>query len=179
MEPARIRIISIGALISILLITTMVIIRNDVQTHFENQILQNKYKLIQVESFKQLDFSQYWTATIKQGIEYKVELLVAGNELAESTLEVVDGILYLRRDSTHSKESQQNFLVTITTPQVMKIRAEGNTKICVQGFTADSLTLELEKGSYYTGRENNFKQVFVSAVGGREIPPADEGKDLP
>lgn len=179
MKSTKIRIIGIGALIFILLLTALVIIRNDVQTHFENQALQSKYKVIPVESFTQLDFSQYWNATIKQGLEYKVELLVTGNELAESKIEIVDGTLYLRRDSTDSKESPSTFQVTITTPQVLKIRAERDTKIYLVGFTADSLTLELEQGSYYTENNNTFKKVAVSAVGAREVPPADEGKDLP
>lgn len=157
-------LLAVAGLVVALLVTVMVIIRNDVQLLFVKSV-ESKYKTVSVDKFERLDFSANWIVKVRQGDEYKVELLGEGDATLKPRLENIGGTMYFTMDTTNSNENSGSISVRVTAPSLKEITASRGTKIHLADFQSDSLTLILEDGSGFTGYNNQFNYVNFKTTG--------------
>lgn len=151
--------------VTALLIISMVILRDHIQTVFTNTALENKYQLIPVEKFDRLDFSSNWIVTIKHGEAYKLELAIDDSMAFKPIVRNIDGTLLFSMDTTQIKQNTGRIRARITTPLLKAIRLVNGTRIHLVNFQSDSLAIDIENGCVFTGRDNKFKHLSFKSSG--------------
>ena len=73
--------------------------------------------------------------------------------------------MYFKVDSTPEKENSGKLYARITMPFLKEIRAEQGAKILMENFQSDSLSVILENGVEFTGKDNHFKYVSFKTPG--------------
>jgi hypothetical protein len=146
-------------------VTGITMMRNHATWWLRKTAAESKFKPVAVEAFESLDFSNYWTADIRQGKEYKVELATGDNTRLKPRLETIDGTLYFKIDTINGSGNSENIQAKITLPSLLAIKTMHGTKILLRDFQADSLQLILEDGSAFTGYNNQFKYVSFKTSG--------------
>lgn len=147
-----------------MLLVGLALLRNDGQK--AQKELKTKYKTMVVDRFEKLDFSPNWTVSIRQGNTRKVELAIE-DEVFKPMLENVNGTLYFKVKA-NNKNRQLRALVMV--PSLREIKATGNTKIILVNFKSDSISIRLENGAGFTGKNNDFKHVSYKTSG---VPGSD------
>ena len=166
MKTSQKILITGSGIITALLITSMVVIRDDIQAVFAKRNLDSLYKTLPVEKFARLDFSSAnWNANIRQGIEYKLELAVEDSTALRPIIRNVDGTLYFSIDTIQAKGNTGIIKVKISTPLLTAIKSVSGTRIHLRDFQLDSLAVDIQDGCVFTGTDNKLKKVSIKSSG--------------
>lgn len=141
------------------------VLRSNVYTLLEKAALENKYKLILVGSFEGLDFSGGWTVAIRQGKEYKAELMTEEHSGAKPTVKNIKGTLYFEAGTTGKNAAKGKVYAKITVPSLKQINSTGDTKIHMKNFESDSINVVLNNGDAFIGNDNHFRKVSIKTSG--------------
>jgi len=166
MKSSKKILITASVLITALIIGSMVIIRNDIELMSP---VEPQYNRISVDKFDRLDFSPRWIVSITQGIGYKVEVAVEDSLVLKPMIKLADGTLYFSIDTVDSRETSGTIRAKIMTPVLKGIRSVGGTRIHLRNFESDSLTVEIEDRSVFTGVDNKFEFVSFKSFGDARI----------
>lgn len=152
----KILITTAGVLLA-LFVSSLMVLRGDVQTIIESKALTNPLTNVPVEQFKAIHFSGNWKVQIKQGRSYKVELAFdkEGNYLPQ--LENRNDTLYfsIQGDSLAQVEAR------VFTPYLNGIKAINGANIRLRNFDVDTMNFVLDH-SHLIGEEN--KLIYTSYV---------------
>jgi hypothetical protein len=165
MKPSRKILIVVMGLFIILLIITMVLLRNGVQSLQLKAESEHKYEAVPAEQFEKLDFSSHWIVKIRQGKECKVELTDEEHSVLKPQIENINGTLYFKVDTTLEKETTGRIHARIIMPSLQEIKAVRGTEIQMDNFQADSVHVVLENGCVFTGNNNTIKYVSFKTSG--------------
>jgi hypothetical protein len=165
MKTSRKILIGVSIVVTALLVTSLIVIRNDIETFFAKSALEEKYKSVSVENFQRLDFSANWVVTIKNAGVYKLELAVDDSTALKPVVKNVNGTLYFSIDSVQSKQHTGTIKARITTPTLKAIRSVSGTHIHLRDFQADSLFIDIDDGCVFTGTDNDFKHLSFRSSG--------------
>ncbi len=165
MKTSKKILIAVGGLLIVILIITVVILRNGVQSLQSKAELIHKYEPVSVESFEKLDFTSRWVVRINQGKECKVELTADENSELKPTLENKNGTLYFTMDSTLAKGNTDSIYVKIIMPKLKEIKAVQGTNIQLENFQSDSLHVILGSGCVFNGINNTLKHTSYKIAG--------------
>jgi hypothetical protein len=164
------KIILIAALIiTSLMIVSMVVIRDDIQTIFNQKALADAFEQIPVEKFESVDFSANWSVVIRQGTEHKLEISSNDKSSFQPVIKNIDGTLYFAMDTTQLKESTGKLRAKITAPTLKAISSVSGTQIHLSNFQSDSLTVSIEDGCVFTGTDNTIKHLSFKSSGDARI----------
>ena len=163
----------VTGIIVALLITSMVVVRNDIELIRVKAELESKYKAARVENFERLDFSANWIVNIRQGNEYKVELAV-GEGMLKPVLKNIDGTLYFKVETVDSIISSGNMLAKITTPSLKGIKAAQGTKIHLKDFQSDSICIILDNSGDFKSTNNHFRFLDFKTSGNVSLQLTDD-----
>ncbi len=169
MKTSKKIIITVAGIILILLIITIMLLRNGVQSLQLKEELKLNYKAVSFGNFDKLDFSSHYIVRINQGKECKVEMAVEGDSIMKPRLENVHGTLYFKVDSTLEKADTGSIHVKITMPSIRLIKAVQGTKIQLDYFQSDSIRVVLEDGCSFTGNNNTIKHVSFKTSGDNQV----------
>jgi hypothetical protein len=156
MKTSQKIILAAATSITILIITTMIIIRDDIETLFVKDKEWN-FKTIDIGKFDRLDFSENYEAEVVSGLEYSVEVAVKDSSGVEPNVRAVDGTLYFAAPDADSLSTEPVIKVRITMPLLKEISGRKRSQITVRNFQADSLMVTIEKDCRFKGKENTIK----------------------
>lgn len=165
MKTSKKIIIMVAGLFIVLFMISLAILRKDLQKMLWEADLKNKYKTVAVGNFDALDFSANWKVKIIQGKECKLELSMKEDSTLKPGLENSNGTLYFRSDTSKGKENSRSITARVTMPSLKSIKAVSGANILLESFTSDSLTIVLENGGTFTGRDNQFKHLTFKTSG--------------
>jgi hypothetical protein len=156
----KILIIAFG-FITVLLIGSMIIIRDDIETLFTTRTALEGFKPFAVEKFERIDFSANWSVTIKQGPGYKLEIANKDSSATKLRIYVENKTLYFSVDTIQSTSTPENIKVRITTPSLKSITSMKGTRIHLSNIIQD--------GCVVTGTDTSFKFVSFKSSGDTRI----------
>jgi hypothetical protein len=156
MKTSQKIILAAATSITVLIIITMVIIRDDIQTLLVKDKEWN-FKTIAFENFDRLDFSANYEADVVSGLEYSVELAVKDSTRVTPDVKAVDGTLYFSVRDSDSLRTEPIVKVRITMPLLKMVTGRTGSQITIRNFQADSLTVSIEKDCIFKGKENTIK----------------------
>jgi hypothetical protein len=172
MKTSKKIILTIAGLFIALLLISLAILRKDLQEMLLEADLKNKYKTVAVGDFEALDFSANWKVKIIQGKECKLELSMKEDSTLKPGLENSNGTLYFKPDTTSGKGNSGSMVARVTLPSLKTIKATSGTKILLENFKSDSLTIVLHGGTF-TGKNNKFKHLSFKASGEAQLEFTD------
>jgi hypothetical protein len=158
----KILLITTG-LVIVLMIAILVVFQNNLQT-LQGE-LASQYNSVSIGKFEKLDFSSHWMVNIRQGNEYKVELAADDDAILKPRVENIEGTLFCTVDSSQALANRRIMRVKITAPSLQGIKALQGTKIHLENFESDSLSLILEGSAAFTGSNNHFKFISFKTSG--------------
>ncbi|ELR72017.1 hypothetical protein C900_02012 [Fulvivirga imtechensis AK7] len=167
----KIVITAVGVIIA-LLVASMVLWRNHLETFLIQAEAANNYKAVPVEYFEKLNFSANWDVKIRQGKVYKVEVANENGGFEKTVIENSAGTLHFKKNSTTANDN--SIKVKITAPALRAIKTMGSTKIEMKNFNTDSLDVALQHGDYFRGIDNVFKYVSFQSSGTVNIEVYDD-----
>jgi hypothetical protein len=156
MKTSQKIILAAATVITVLIIITMIIIRDDIQTLFVKDKEWN-FKTLAIGNFDRLDFSANYEADVVSGLEYSVELAVKDSLRVTPDVKAVDGTLYFAARSADSLSTEPIVKVRITMPLLKAVSGRKHSQITVRNFQADSLTVSIEKDCIFKGKQNEIK----------------------
>lgn len=162
MKTSKKILLFVAGSILVLLIVFVGILRNTVQSVRSKTEVKHNYTEVSAGDFEKLDFSSPMIVRIKQGKDCKVEYTADTDSVLKPIFENINGTLYCRPDSTDNAESIH---VRITMPSLQEIKASGGTEIQLENFQADSVSVILENGCVFKGKNNSLKRVFFKTSG--------------
>ena len=165
MKTSKKMLLFIAGFIIVLLIIFVVILRNNVQSTRSGIEVQWIYKTLSVGNFEKLDFSSHMIVRIKQGKECKVEYTAEMDSVLKPVFKSINGTLYLKVDSIIKAEKAGSMRVKITMPSLLGIKATGGTEIQLDNFQTDSVSVILENGCVFKGKNNSLKLVSIKTSG--------------
>jgi hypothetical protein len=80
-------------------------------------------------------------------------------------LKNLNSTLYFKVDSTPEKGNPGKLYARISMPHLKEIRAEQGAKILMDNFQSDSLSVILDNGVEFSGKDNHFKYVSFKTPG--------------
>lgn len=163
----KILITTTGILLAIL-VSSLMLLRSEVQTIFEAQAAVNPLTNVPVEPFKVVHLSGNWKVQIRQGRTYKVEVAF---DSENKYLPQVEN----RNDTLHlliKGDSSLAVRATVVTPFLSGIKAE-NADITLKNFELDSVAIKLH-ASHLKGEENKFLYTSYETTGNSEIEFLDD-----
>lgn len=155
--------------ITVLLIGSMIIVRDDIETLFTTRTALEGFKPLSIEKFEHIDFSANWSVTIKQGLAYKLEIANKDSSEVKTLIRVEKKTLYFSLDTIQSTGTPENIKVRITTPSLKSITSLRGTRIHLSNMKSDSLTVDIQDGCVVTGTDNSFKFVSFKSSGDARI----------
>ncbi|MEJ7646076.1 MAG: hypothetical protein WKF87_15890 [Chryseolinea sp.] len=138
---------------TVLIFTTMIIIRDDIQTLFFKDADWN-FKTVALSKFDRLDFSANYEAEIVSGLQYSVEIAVQDSTRIFPDVKALDGTLYFSKPDADSLISNPIIKVRITMPLLKSVLGHTGSQITIRNFRSDSLTVNIEKGCVLKGKDN-------------------------
>jgi len=162
MKTSKKIILFVAGIIIVSLVIYVVILRNTVQSVRLKTGVKHDYQAVSVDNFEKLNFSSPMIVRIKQGKECKVEYTAEEDSILKPMYENINGTLYFKVDSTENETSMH---VRITMPSLLTIRATRGTEIQLENFQADSLSVILENGCVFKGKNNSLKRVSFKTSG--------------
>lgn len=159
----KILIITTGVLIA-LLVTGLMILRTDIIEIVAELEKNSKFREVEAEKFRGVDFSENWSVRITPGIQQKVEVEF-DEQVYKTRLENRNGILHFTMDVKDSTAMPKTVKARITTPFIYEIRASKGTNIDLERFDLDSLYVEIEDQGSFKGSENKFEYVSFKTLG--------------
>lgn len=162
MKTSQKIILGSAAIISLLIFIIMVIIRDDIQIQFVKED-EWKFKTVAVEKFDRLEFSANCQADVVSGLEYSVEIAVKDSSRIIPEVKQVDCTLYFSDRDADSLMTKPMIKVKIKMPLLKSVRGRTGSEIIVRNFQSDSLTVSIEKGCLFKGKENVIKFVTFQA----------------
>jgi hypothetical protein len=152
MKTSQKIILGAGLMATTMIFTTMVIIRDDIQTLFVKDD-NLSFKSIDVGAFDQLEFSKNYQADIRSGLDYIVEIAVQDSTRVHPELKLLDGTLYF---SSHNADSLI-IKARITMPVLKSVWGSAGSEITIRNFKSDSMAVSIEKGCVLKGKGNVIK----------------------
>ena len=165
MKTSKKILLAVAGFIIVLLIITMLQLRNGVQSLQSKAELKHRYKAVSVGDFEKLDFSSNFVVKIIQGKDCKVELAAAEDSTLKPRLENINGTLYFKVNTAIEKKIIDSIYVRISMPSLLVIKAVRGTKIHLENFQSDSLSIILENGCVFTGNNNTIKHTSFKTSG--------------
>ncbi len=162
-------LITAFGLVTVLLISSMIIIRDDIETSFTTRTALEGFKPLSVEKFERVDFSANWSVTIKHGPAYKLEIANNDSSVLKPRIHAENKTLYFSVDTIQSTGALGNIRVRITTPELKAITSLRDTHIHLSNMKSDSLTLDIQDGCVVTGTDTRFKFVSFKSSGDARI----------
>ena len=166
MKTSKKILLFVAGFIIVLLIIYAVILRNTVQSMHSKTEVKLDYKTVSVDNFEKLDFSSPMIVRIKQGRDCKVEYNVIEDSMLIPEYENINGTLYFKVDST---EKAGSLHVRITMPSLQAIKAARGTEIQLENFQSDSVSIVLENGCVFKGKNNSLKHVSFKTSGDNRL----------
>lgn len=163
MKTSKKLLLILGGLIIVFLITTLFALRKDIKTLMESLDLI-EYKAVTADKFVSLDFSSNWEVTIRQGKDCKIELALKENSNLQPILENKSGTLFLSTLAIHENKNTGTIYARVTAPILNEVKAVGNTEILMKNFWSDSITVILKDSSSFSGKNNDFTNIFFKAL---------------
>lgn len=173
MNTSRKILIGVAGFIIVLLISVMILVRNGVESMQLKANQKYKFEAMPVKTFNNLDFSSHWIVKISQGKECNVEYAAEEYAALKPKIENIDGTLFFKVEPGMDKPLTGSIHVRITMPSLQTIKAVGGTEISVEYFQADSVSVMLENGAVFTGKNNSFKQVSYKTKGDSQLQFTD------
>lgn len=158
MKTSKRILLTVAGIFIALLITSMLVLRKDAQWVLA-QAGYDLYEAAPVGEFTRLDFSDHWSVSIRQGREYKVELL--DRELTLPKVKNIDGTLYFESDSSDSGD----FRARIVMPFLKGIKAVGGSTVHLKRFESDSLDVILKDSVTFIGEEITVEFIDYQTTG--------------
>lgn len=159
----KILLIAAG-IILVLLISSLLVLRNDMWSALNKAGLESNYETVAADNFDRLDFSDQWIVKIRQGRGYKVQLAVEQGAGLKPRLENIGGTLYFKVEEADARDTQKVH-AKVTMPDLKEVKAAGGTKIYLENFESDSLSILLENGVAFTGKNNHFNHISFKTSG--------------
>ena len=160
------------------LVISLIVTRNVALQFLHKAAAESKYKAVPVADFERLDFSSNWNVRVWQGNEFKVELAIDENSVWKPNLENIDGTLYFKVLAVDSVENSKPIYAKIIAPSLKGITARRGTKISLEHFESDSISLVLEDGNAFTGYNNHFKYILFKTSGDVSLKLRDDGNTI-
>jgi len=167
-------LIMVAGVLIALLVTGLVMLKQDVRTLMAQSGLENKFRAVPVEPFESLVFSSHWDVKIRQGRGHKVELAVNGRDEEASVLEHKGGTLYFNSGSLLNNNASANLQARITVPYLHQIRSVGDTRINIENFDLDSLTINIDDGGGFMGKNNQIENLSFTTSGKTKLEIIDD-----
>jgi hypothetical protein len=164
-------VITLSAALLVAFLVGLLLVRNDLK-HFLVESERERYKTMTVDTFQSIQLSSKWDVKIRQAKQFKVMLDIR-DTIYNPVIHNVNGTLRLQIDSTFWKNNGPYVHARITLPDLRGISAEGNTRINIEDFKSDSLSITIDDGCTFTGRENTFEKVFFESRGDARIELTD------
>jgi hypothetical protein len=156
MKTSQRILLAVTAILSILIFTTMILIRDDIETQFVKDDGWN-FKSIAVDQFDRLEFGANYQADIVSGMEYSVEIAVNDSVHVVPAVNAIGGTLYFSSRVADSLITKPAIRTRITMPFLKSLRGSTGSEISIRNFQADSMTVRIEKGCVLKGKENAIK----------------------
>lgn len=172
MKTSNIIILTIAVLFMALLTAAMFTLRNNVLTAVEIAERQSKYRAIPVEEFDRLDFADRWVVRVRRGRDYKVEVKPEEGASLQPDVARRNGTLYFTTGATAESDTAKAY-AKITAPSLREIKAADGSRISLEGFQSDSLSVILEDG-FFTGKENSFHHISFKTSGDSQVEMVDD-----
>jgi hypothetical protein len=169
MKTSKKILLLVAGSIIVSLVIYVVILRNAVQSKQSKAGLMHEYKTVSVDNFDKLDFSSHMIVRIKQGKDCEVEIITDKESILKPSVENINGTLHCMIDSIPEKENTGNIELRITMPLLQEIKATEGTEIHLTNFQADSLTVILENGCAFSGKNNTLKHVSFQTSGDNRL----------
>ena len=169
MKTSRKILIAVAGLILVTFFIAILLLRNDVQSLVQKDVLKYKYQSVNVNDFEKLYFSSHWIVRIRPGKTCKVESTAGENAFLKPTMENINGTLYFKIDTTAAKENTDSIYVRITMPSLKEIKAVNGTTIQIENFQVDSLCVMLENGCVFKGINNTIKHTSFKTSGENQL----------
>ena len=152
----KILITTVGILLAIL-VSSLLVLRKDLNGIIEAQAKANPLISVPVESFQVIQLNGNWKVQIRQGRTHQVEMAFDPNSSYIPQLESRGDTLFfsITGDSTSTVEAK------IVSPYIHAIQAYNGANIRLKKFELDSLTILLND-SHLIGEEN--KLLYTSYV---------------
>jgi hypothetical protein len=152
-----------GVLIGFL-VTGLFILRSDIKEIIAELELGNKYRTVEVERFSGLVFSENWSVRISPGIQRKVEVEF-DEEKYMPIIENIDGVLHFNIQSQNAEPYTKIVKARISTPFLYSIKASKGTKVLLEKFDSDSLSVEIGDQGLFTSKQNKFDYMSFKTSG--------------
>lgn len=156
MKTSQKIILTATAIITILIFTMMILIRDDIETLFVKDD-EWTFKSIAVDKFDRLEFSANYQADVVSGLAYSVEIAVKDSTRIFPEVKAVDGTLYFSDGDADSLITKPIIKARITMPLLKSVWGRTGSEITIRNFQSDSMTVRVEKGCVLKGKENVIK----------------------
>ncbi len=137
-------------------------------------------RVYEFKNFSGLDIGSAFEVDIREGGEYKVIIYGSEEEVDDIRL-TQDGdlldIRYNKETYKLSKRTRKNIKIKIMMPKVVDIKTSGASKVYINGFDGEKLTLILS-GVSYAEVDGDFDDVYAEVSGASELELKGSGKEL-
>ena len=169
MKTSKKILLFIAILIIAVLVGYVSILRKTVQKLRSVEEAKYQHKTVTVDSFEKLSFSSPMLVKISQGKDCGVEIITGKNSMLKPGVKIIDRTLYCSIDSISESQNTDSIQVRITMPLLHEIKAARGTDIYLSNFQTDSLTINLEDGCAFKGKNNTMKQVSFNTSGNNTV----------
>jgi hypothetical protein len=165
MKTNKIILISLAGFFIVLLIVSLVVMRQSIQSLHDKQLRTNKFIPVESGNFEKLEFSSNWDVKIIASDVCTVELSVRNDSLLKPEIKNIKGTLFFTMDTILAKSKGEYLKARVAMPFLQYIKARGKTKIHLVSFSCDSLQVVLENGCEFTGSSNTLKKATYKISG--------------
>ncbi|MEO9806041.1 MAG: hypothetical protein ABJF04_22470 [Reichenbachiella sp.] len=169
MQTSKKVLLTVAGILLALFVSSLMILRRDIQTINEQTKLANQLTSVPVEEFKFLHFSGLWEVQVKQGRVYKVELTFDQEGSYLPQLENINDTLYFSIDG----DSLVSVRARVITPFIGGVLGEDGAHIHLRNFKLDSMSIALNN-SHLIGEENEFIYTSYKTTGNSGIELIDD-----
>ncbi|SMD31757.1 hypothetical protein SAMN04488029_0094 [Reichenbachiella faecimaris] len=163
----KVLITTVGILLA-LFISSLMVMRSDVQAIYASQTADVQMTAVPVEAFGVLHFAGHWNVQVRQGRTYQVEVAFDSQNRYLPQLENRNDTLHflIKGDSSIAVKAK------VITPVLRGVKAE-NAYVTLKNFQLDSMTIKLD-ASHLTGKENKFIYTSYETIGNSKIEFLDD-----
>ncbi|MEP4534084.1 MAG: DUF2807 domain-containing protein [Cyclobacteriaceae bacterium] len=158
MQASKKILITVAGVLIAFLITSVFIVKEDLQAVVDNYGAAHRYIAIPTEFFDKLKISANWDVKISQGRDHKLEVI--NPDSLNAQLQNVDGTVHFAGDST-----AQLRVARVTVPRLQSIEAKGNAVVELIDFTQDSLNVSISDSVFFISSDNSILKMPVSTSG--------------
>ncbi|MEO9475681.1 MAG: DUF2807 domain-containing protein [Cyclobacteriaceae bacterium] len=158
MQASKKILITVAGVLIAFLITSVFIVKDDLQTVVDNYGATHRYIAIPTDFFDKLKISSNWDVKISQGRDHKLEVI--NPDTLNAQLENINGTVHFMGDST-----TETRIARVTVPRLQFIEAKGNAVVEVIDFTQDSMNVRISDSVFFISSDNSILNMPVSTSG--------------